>query len=339
MKAKHKNTRWLWLVVTLAAVFCVAPYLVPIPPLTHTKSPTELAFPDSQFITVNGLVSPKEGEIAQNSAESKITLHYLKKGSGAQTVVLLHGFGASTFSWRPVYDKLAEDFTVIAYDRPAFGLTERPTTWEKDDWADGSPYSLASQVVLLQGLLDELGVEQAILVGHSAGAPVAVSFALAHPERVQALVLEAPAIIGGGVPSFVKALTALPQLRRLGPLLVRNIAISGPDTIRQAWHDPSEIPAETLAGYQVPLQAEHWDVALWEFTLARQANGLEAQLANVTQPTWVIAGDDDRIVPTENSRLVSEKIPTAEWILVPACGHLPHEEKPSEFLQVFENFK
>ncbi|HUN23916.1 MAG TPA: alpha/beta fold hydrolase [Anaerolineales bacterium] len=335
MKAKHKNTRWLWLVVILAAVFCFAPYLVPIPPLTNTQSPAELAFPDSQFIEVNGLYSTKAGE----KSVSNITLHYLKKGTGAQTLVLLHGFGASTFSWRPVLDTLAQDFTVIAYDRPAFGLTERPTTWEKADWADGSPYSLASQVILLQGLLDALGVEQAILVGHSAGASVAVAFALAQPQRVQALVLEAPAIIGGGAPSFVKALTALPQLRRLGPLLVRNIAISGPDTIRQAWHDPSKISAETLAGYQLPLQAEHWDTALWEFTLARQASGLESQLANVTHPTWVIAGDDDRIVPTENSRLVSEKIPTAEWVLVPACGHLPHEEKPAEFLQVFENFK
>ena len=180
----------------------IVPFLIPIPPLENTRPVQDLADPDSQFIDINGL-----------------QVHVKTRGQGEPVFVLLHGFGASLYSWDPVMEPLSQLGTVIAYDRPAFGLTERPLEWQGQN-----PYGPDAQVEMLIGLLDHFGVKQAILVGNSAGGSVAMQATLTHPERVSALVLVDPAVYGSG-PSrpWLRFLMSTPQGRRLGPLLVREI--------------------------------------------------------------------------------------------------------------------
>lgn len=302
----------------LLLLVVVGPFLVPVPPLKDVHPPEELADPDSRFVVVDG-----------------IRVHYKQEGQGAPVFLLLHGFGASTYSWHKVFAPLARTGTVIAFDRPAFGLTERPL-----EWAGASPYSTASAVSLTVGLMDALGVERAILVGHSAGGTVALATALRHPERVQALVLEDAAVYaGGGVRGgFGRFLLQTPQARRIGPLLVRLIQRWGDEGLRLAWHDPTLFTEEDRAGYRKPLQVENWDRALWEFTLAAVPLGLDSQLAAVHVPTLVLTGDDDRIVPPEQSVRLAGEIPGARLVIVPACGHIPHEEQPEAFLQAVTSF-
>ena len=96
-------------IAILLIILFVGPFLIPVPVLKEVVSPDRLADPDSKFIQVNGL-----------------KVHYKIYGQGDPVVVLLHGFGASLFSWREVTGPLSNLGTVIIYDRPAFGLTERP---------------------------------------------------------------------------------------------------------------------------------------------------------------------------------------------------------------------
>jgi pimeloyl-ACP methyl ester carboxylesterase len=247
---------------------------------------------------------------------------------------LLHGFGASVYSWREVMPGLAQIGTVIAFDRPGFGLTERPLQWQ-----GRNPYSPEAQVELVIGLLDYFGVQKAILVGNSAGGTVAMQTALAHPERVAALILVDAAVYGGGgSPPWLRPLFATPQMRRLGPLLVRQIQTRGLELLRLAWHDPSRIPPETIALYQKPLQVENWDKALWELTLASRQSDLPARLAEIQMPCLVITGDDDRIVPTADSLRLAEELPNATLAVIEKAGHVPHEERPQEFLEAVAEF-
>lgn len=307
----------LILLASLLALLLLGPFLVPVPPLEGTRPPAELADPDSLFVEINGL-----------------TVHYKTRGAGEPTFVLLHGFGASLYSWNAVLEPLGEYGTVIAYDRPAFGLTERPLEWEGE-----SPYSPQAQVDLLLGLLDRLGVEKAILVGNSAGGTVAMNFYLQHPERVQALILVDPAVYaGGGAPAGTRWLLRTPQMRHLGPLIARQIQSRGPELIELAWYDPSRITDETLALYKKPLQVENWDRALWELTLASQESGLAERLSEFTLPTLVITGDTDRIVPTEQSIRLAGELPDARLVVIPQAGHVPHEEQPAAFLEAVEAF-
>lgn len=302
----------------LLAVLLIGPFLVPIPPLEHALPPEELADPDSRFTGVGGL-----------------QVHYKATGEGRPAFILLHGFGASVFSWREVIDPLGAMGTVVAFDRPAFGLTERPLTWEEGS----NPYAPQAQVALVVGLMDTLGIQEAVLVGNSAGGTVAVQTALAYPERVRALVLVDAAIYeGGGAPSWIRPLLNTPQMDRLGPLLARQISRQGDAFLESAWHDPSKITPQIREGYRQPLRAQHWDRALWELTKASRRRDLADQIGDLAVPSLVISGDDDRIVPVESSIRLAEQLPNAELVIIPSCGHLPQEECPQPFLEAVTRF-
>jgi pimeloyl-ACP methyl ester carboxylesterase len=309
---KRKTGKLILVIGVLLILAAVVPLLWPIPPLENARPVAELADLDSQFVELNGL-----------------SVHLKTQGQGEPVFVLLHGFGASLYSWNAVMEPFASLGTVIAYDRPAFGLTERPMQWQGQN-----PYSMDAQVDLLVALLDHFGVQKAILVGNSAGGTVAMQTALAHPERVSALVLVDPAIYsGGGAAGWLKPLLATPQARRLGPLFVRQtFAARGEQLIETAWHDPARIQPQTLELYRKPLQVENWDRALWEFTLASQDLKLDEKLNQVNLPVLVVTGDDDRIVPTADSIRLAGELPEASLAVIPQAGHVPHEEKPDVFI-------
>jgi pimeloyl-ACP methyl ester carboxylesterase len=316
---KPWQKRLLIPLLVLAILFGAGPFLIPVPPLEDLKTVEELADPDSKFVEVNGL-----------------TVHYKEMGQGSPTFILLHGFGASVFSWREVMGPLSQYGRVIAYDRPAFGLTERPMPGE---WTGENPYSPEAQAKLVIGLMDALGVESAILVGNSAGGTISVSVALSYPQRVQALVLVDAAIYaGGGSPAWIRPLLGTPQMRHLGPLIARQIQAQGHAFTETAWHDPARISADVFAGYERPLHIENWDRALWELTAASQASNLEDRLGDLAVPVLVLTGDDDRIVPTEQSLRLADEIPSAELVVLPQCGHLPQEECPNLFMDALIAF-
>lgn len=230
---------------------------------------------------------------------------------------------------------LSEVGTVLAFDRPAFGLTERPLEWE-----GRNPYSPRSQVEMVVGLLRELDLDQdVILVGNSAGGTIAMQTALEHPDLIRGLVLvDAAVYSGGGSPAWIRPVLHTPQMNRVGVLLARTIANRGEDFLRSAYHDPSRVTNDVLQGYRRPLQVDDWDRALWELTKASYPLNLDQKTAQIEVPTLVITGDDDRIVPTEDSVRLAQDIPGAQLEVLPDCGHLPQEECPGAFLDVLMPF-
>jgi pimeloyl-ACP methyl ester carboxylesterase len=300
------------LIITLS----VGPFLIPVSPDTGTVPPEQLADPDSHFVEINGL-----------------NVHYKMMGSGQPVFILLHGFGASLFSWHAVMEPLSAHGMVIAYDRPAFGLTERPL-----QWTGQNPYGPDGNIALLLGLMDHFGVRKAFLVGNSAGGTLSMQFALQYPQRVEALILVDPAVYENGGPAWVRILGKTPEMQHLGPLFVRSIRKSGLDLIRTAWHDPSRITQATWDGYTRPLKVDNWDRALWDFTLASHDTGLLQHLQDFKLPIQVITGDDDRIVPTADSIKLAGVLPGAELVVIPQAGHVPHEEQPAAFIQALDSF-
>lgn len=320
IREKMKKTIRILLIIlaALLLLLSVGPFLIPVPPLEDTVPPQTLGDPDSQFREVNGL-----------SVHTKIA------GQGEPTLILLHGFGASIYSWREVTAPLSQYGTVIAYDRPAFGLTERPTSWEEG----ANPYSGENQVEILIGLMDDLQVEKAILVGNSAGGTVALNTAFAYPERVAALILVDAAVYqGGGAPALIRPLLQTPQLDHLGPLIARQISVRGDDFIKSAWSDPSLITPEIFANYRKPLRSKNWDIALWELTKASSSSALADRIPELILPALVISGEDDTIVPLALSLRLAEELPGAQLAVFEDCGHLPQEECPDLFLDAVVAF-
>ncbi|KAK8638696.1 hypothetical protein V6N13_137107 [Hibiscus sabdariffa] len=165
--------------------------------------PKLLADPDSYFCEFQGVeihhkLYDPQSHSSDNSfyAQDQTQTPSLKLGL---PMILLHGFGASVFSWTKVMKRLANltGSKVLAFDRPAFGLTSRLKTFgtKANDAKPLNPYSMAFSVLATLYFIDFLAADKAILVGHSAGSLVAVDAYFEAPERVAALILVAPAIL------------------------------------------------------------------------------------------------------------------------------------------------
>ncbi|MDI9367882.1 MAG: alpha/beta hydrolase [Thermotogaceae bacterium] len=308
----------LIIVISLLAMLLIAPFLIPVPDLADTVNPRTLADNDSMFAEINN-----------------IDIHYKISGEGYPLIILLHGFGASTFSWREVMEPLSEEFTVVAFDRPGFGLTYRPIGEELKDF---NPYSLEGQVELTALLIQYFGFEKAILIGNSAGGLTALETALKYPDKVLGLVLVDAAIYTANADSFLfKILASTSQGRYIGPLVTRAFLGKSRDLLDLAWYDTSKLTPDILEGYEKPLKADNWDRALWELTLARKPYDY-SRIPMISVPSLVITGDNDKIVPVEDSVRLAKELPLAQLSIIPDTGHLPHEESPGKFLEIVMPF-
>jgi pimeloyl-ACP methyl ester carboxylesterase len=292
----------------------LGPFLVPVSALEGLVTEKDFAEPDSQFIEIND-----------------VTIHYKEMGEGETTFILLHGFGASVFSWREVMDDFAQRGRVIAYDRPAFGLTERPMP---ENW-DENPYGMKANIELLCGLMDALNIEKAVLVGNSAGGGVAVAFGLEYPERVDSLILVDPGVGGGRGPQFPAwglPLMWTPQMRHLGQLMMRDYQESLPQTIEREWFDQTKLTDEIRQEPLKIFKIQNWDRAFYELTFAPAYPELRPLLPQLTVPVFIVAGAEDRLIRSWYFEAISTEIPNASLSLIPSCGHVPQEECPDEFM-------
>jgi pimeloyl-ACP methyl ester carboxylesterase len=323
MARKPKNPerrKMIWLGVVLAIL--LGPLMVPVSTsgsITHK----EAAGPNGTFFEWQGI-----------DIHYRLTSAQANCPAPSNLVVLIHGFGASTFSWLPVEDKFSPCDDVIAYDRPAFGLTERKLSW------DGlNPYSMAAQQSILTELIAKFANGRpAILVGHSAGGVIASQFALDNPDQVSKLVLEAPAILNSTPGADSSWFTYIPQLNHIGPLIVSSIASSGMDLLNESYHDTSKLTDDIIAGYRVPLTIQNWEFAFWEFSRADRLNNVASRLTEFKMPVLIVTGDDDRVVETALSRELATKMPSAEFVVISNSGHLPHEETTEEFMSAVRKF-
>lgn len=315
--------RWLGRgLLILVAVLLVGPLLIPMSVVDGgTLDIRDLTAADSRFVNVLGY-----------------DLHYKEMGQGERVLILMNGFGGNLTTWRKVMAPLAEYGRVIAFDRIGTGLSDYPMFGE---WTGKSPYANSMQPEFVVGLMDALQIEQAILVGNSQGGTIAVQTALAYPERVQALILADPGIYTtGGFPPSLSWLYATPQMRRLGPLASRQFLgeANADELVKLAWHDPSKLTAPERAEAAQYGRLRNRFRALWEYTVAGEALDLASQVGRISMPTLIIAGDDDRIIPTEEHARLAKEIPNADYFLIAQCGHVPQEEQPEEFLRAVDQF-
>jgi len=249
---------------------------------------------------------------------------------GQRLIVLLHGLGASTYSWMTVIDELAEHGHVVAYDRPGFGFTEKPTSWRGTN-----PYSFAGQIELLEAVITHFGDgREVVLVGHSAGGQIAAHYTVHNPSKISALILESPAIFAAGPPSFVAAILRLKPLQSLGIRLIGGFVKIGHKILEDSFWNKSKLTEEVIRGYERPMDDPDWKIGLWEFLKANKTTDVSKRLNQISTPTFVITGQYDTIVKVDQTMKVAERIPGHRIYLVPEAGHLAHEEQAADFMRV-----
>ena len=274
--------------------------------------------PTGRFVTVEG-----------------VRLHYIERGEGPP-VVLLHGnvVTAEDFVLSGVLDRVARRHRVIAFDRPGFGFSDRP---------QGGMWAPAAQADLLRRAFARLGIERAVVAGHSWGALVALALALDHPDAVSGLVLlsgyydwslrvDVPLAALPAIPVVgdVMRYTVSPLLgAALMPLVVRGMFAPRPVPERFAEGFPYGLPVRPSQ-----IRAEAQDSA----TMVPAAAAMWRRLRELRAPVVIMAGTGDRVVDFESHAVrLHEELPHADLRLVPEVGHMLHYAVPDQVAEAIES--
>ena len=290
------------------------------------------------------LMRPRDADWAQNrdvvfhSDYSRfvevddIRVHYQEAGErNAPPLVLIHGFASSTLVWSKVFLPLAAaGFRVIAIDMLGFGYSGKPRNGE---------YTIAGQAKLLIGLLDQLGIKRATLVGSSYGGAVAVTCALDYAQRVERLVLIGT--VNNNRPLNYKLMRVFgsPVFGDVvSPLLIgsRRLLRRRMKRVydRHAWVlDERRVDARHL-----PLRAAGTQRAIIRTVRCWDAERISRDAHLIGKPTLLLWGEKDREIPLADGERLHEEIPGSRLIVFLNCGHLPHEEYPEAFTKVVADF-
>jgi len=241
-------------------------------------------------------------------------------------VILLHGFGASLHTWEPWAASLAPTVRLIRFDLPGFGMTGADPTGD---------YSDERGFVIINQLMDKLGLARASIVGHSIGGRLAWRFAAAHPTRVDRLVLIAPD--GFASPGFeygkaAEVPAAMSLMRYSMPSFMVKMSLA------PAYGDPKFMTGALLTRYRDMMLAPGVRGAMLERLSKAVLVPPEPLLKSIAAPTLVMWGEKDAMIPFANSADYMRLLSNATLVRYPALGHLPHEEAPAESVVAVQNF-
>lgn len=264
-----------------------------------------------------------------------IRLHYVERGEGPP-VVLLHGNGAMVddFAISGVLDRAQNSYRTIAFDRPGFGYSERPRH---------RLWTPRAQAALLAKAFAQLGIERAIVVGHSWGTLAALALALDHPALVRGLVLMAGYYFPtarADVPLLSPpALPVLGDVMRytISPLLGRLLA---PRLIAKIFA-PRPVPPRFVSEFPLGLALRPWQIrASAEDTafMIPGAASLAGRYASLDVPVAILAGAGDRIVDVGRQAVALHRVlPQSELRVVPGLGHMMHYAVPDDVVATIDS--
>jgi len=240
-----------------------------------------------------------------------------RAGRGDTTLLLLHGYGESLISFRPIFDLLARHYRVVALDLPGFGLSDKPI---------GS-YSLATTVVRIQNFIARWTRGPVVIVGHSMGGEIAAAVALAQPPPVAALVLISPAGYALG-PWIGDSTVSWPRQMWVGSTIAYVLPMHDPAWLSEpadrAAYEPFSDPAYRESSHRV---LEQFDFA-----------ALRNRFANVIQPTLVIWGERDPTIPLSIGDSIVRELPRGQLVIIKGALHRPQETHPDEVVAQIDRF-
>lgn len=265
--------------------------------------------------------------------EAPVNLYYQEQGKGPP-VLLLHGFGASTFTWRHVIPELAQTHRVIAVDLKGFGQSDKPFD---------ERYSVLDQAELLAQLIEDKDLRDLTIVGHSFGGGVALRLALDANDRlggrIVRLVLLDSIAYPQQIPVFFRLLD-MPLVSQVGVRMVPP-SVQTRVALQIAYHDDSKIDPEQVEIYAAPLKTaagKHAIVQSARQIVPEDIDTLPERYKTITLPTLILWCDHDRIVPLEVGIKLRRTLPNSTLKLVEECGHMPQEEQPESTLDLIQSF-
>ena len=289
-----------------------------------------MIFPLASRSTSHGISSWGEF-VSVQEARPSFSLKYRVDGHGPP-VVLLHGFGATSYTWNTLEPVLAPHFTVYSVDLKGFGNSPKP---------DDDAYSLYDHANAVYSFLQDNRLFGAPLVGHSFGGGVALllSLRLRDSNHPAALVLIDSIAYPQTFPLFI-GLLRTPLIGWLGSqflpaeLQVRSV-------LNVAYHNSTRIDPDTVRAYAKPLSSGDARRAA-RITAVQLVPGdmekLTARYGEIRAPTLLVWGHHDEIVPLWVGKKLQQVLPNSSLYVVEDAGHVPHEEQPALVTPIIRDF-
>lgn len=255
--------------------------------------------------------------------------HVQVAGSGP-AVLLLHGTGASTHSWRDLIAPLASRFTVVAPDLPGHGFSSPPATRQG--------YALPDVARSIAALLRELGITPSWLMGHSAGAAIGVRMAVELGMAFRHIIAINGALLplrGMPVPAFSLAARLLSSASFIPGLVARRASDSNA-VRRLIGNTGSRIGPEGMAFYKTLMADPGHVKAVLSMMGQWDLRIMERDLPQLSVPLLLAVGGNDRTVPPAEADRVRARVAHARIKLFAGLGHLAHEERPDLFIELLE---
>jgi pimeloyl-ACP methyl ester carboxylesterase len=272
------------------------------------------AAPPSQFLSVSGM-----------------QVHVRDEGPKGDSlpIILVHGTSASLHTWDGWTDVLSKHHRVIRFDMQGFGLTgpHPQAKYRIEDYAD-----------TLIKLMDAMGIDTAIVAGNSLGGYVAWSTAVLYPERVAKLVL----VDSSGYPFESESVPIAfriynsPILKSLfAGIMPRSLVRS---SLENVYGNPDKVSEELVDRYFELTTREGNRGALAKRFVETKAGELANRVGELIQPTLIIWGEQDRLIPISVGQRFHREIPNSKFITFSDLGHVPHEEDPQITANAVEQF-
>lgn len=245
---------------------------------------------------------------------------YIQQTGRGEPLLLLHGFGASSYAFRDVAPLLDDHYSLTSIDLTGFGYTERPERKEA--------YSAAAQVDVIVQVMDQLGIRRTSVLGHSYGGAIGLLLAQQHPDRVDRLVLISPATQFDESPKILRSKVA----QKLGYQLVK-CQLSRPGkfrrTLRNAFYQNDKLSKEEAEEYRERLLVEGLEDTYYAFVdLSVNRNGIGLELERVRKPTLILASRKDEVVDFKDIEEAKQALPNATMMVLENVGHSAAEEEP-----------
>lgn len=270
----------------------------------------------------------------QHVAVDGLAIHYEARGAGPP-IVLIHGFGGSTYSWRFNLPELSRRHRVYALDLPGFGYSER---------TDRPIYSRSCQAAIVRGFLDVMNeTGPAVLVGNSMGGAVALRFAIDYPDRTLGLVLSAPSVFWREPWRRLAPLFRVPWLGRKLAHALYYFALANDRSVSRmlaaAYGSNLDLVTdEVRTALLRPLRVRGSADAALGLARSSDRDPVAGRLRDIDVPVLIVAGKLDQAVSLDSILRLEAKIRRARLVVIEDAGHLIQEEAPDQFNALVEEF-
>ncbi len=260
---------------------------------------------------------------------SDIKLYAEIKGEG-RPLILLHGFGSSSYSFHHIVEPLSQNFKVYNLDLKGFGNSPKPKDYR---------YSVYDQAVLVSKFIKEHNLKNITLIGHSYGGGVALSLALMHQENIKKMVLIDASAYRQYIPSLIRRI----QTPIFGAIAFHMLPASYEvkESYRYAFYDKEKIKQSTIDVMAKNLNKESAkSVYLYAIDdlIPEDIDEVSKRYYQIKTPTLLIWGEKDVVIRKSKGYRLKRDLPNAQLKIIKNCGHIPHEEKPKEVLKYLLNF-